>query len=68
MHMKEAIDRLMYDFNAFTKEHAGFNRNDDGAASSLNDMKDMLASLPQFQETRDKVGVEGVPQSRPYNG
>jgi syntaxin-binding protein 1 len=24
MHMKEAIDRLMQDFNSFTQEHAGF--------------------------------------------
>jgi hypothetical protein len=27
------------------------------AGGSINDMKDMLASLPQFQETRDKVSV-----------
>lgn len=25
-------------------------------AASLNDMKDMLASLPQYQEQREKVG------------
>lgn len=24
MHMKEAIDKLMVDFNRFTNEHAGF--------------------------------------------
>ena len=24
MHMKEAIDKLMVDFNRFTTEHAGF--------------------------------------------
>lgn len=61
MHMKEAIDKLMNDFNRFTQEHAGFNSNgdDQGGASSLNDMKDMLASLPQYQEQRDKVG--GLP-------
>lgn len=26
-------------------------------AASLNDMKDMLASLPQYQEQREKVSV-----------
>ncbi|KAJ9097825.1 hypothetical protein QFC19_006693 [Naganishia cerealis] len=42
MHMKEAIDKLMVDFNRFTTEHAGF-RNTENAAS-LDDMKDMLAN------------------------
>lgn len=56
MHMKEAIDKLMNDFNRFTQEHAGFNSNgNQEGTSSLNDMKDMLASLPQYQEQRDKV-------------
>lgn len=27
----------------------------------INDMKDMLASLPEFQETRDKVGLDPSP-------
>ncbi|KAJ9117921.1 hypothetical protein QFC20_000202 [Naganishia adeliensis] len=55
MHMKEAIDKLMVDFNRFTNEHAGFRNNDN--ASSLDDMKDMLASLPSFTETRDKFSA-----------
>lgn len=71
MHMREAIDKLMEDFNKFMVENAGFKgyvliltpnktcsqpylRSGEGAAS-LNDMKDMLANLPQYQEMREKV-------------
>ena len=71
MHMREAIDKLMADFNQFLQDNAGFKgcviasvrghmspSSDllarEGAAN-LNDMKDMLANLPQYQEQRDKV-------------
>lgn len=69
MHMREAIDKLMGDFNKFLEENAGFKgcvrsentiglvdqtSSSEGAAS-LNDMKDMLANLPQYQEMREKV-------------
>ncbi|KAK1235695.1 syntaxin binding protein 1 [Marasmius sp. AFHP31] len=54
MHMREAIDKLMADFNKFIEEHAVFNG--DGAAN-LNDMKDMLASLPQYQEQRENFSL-----------
>ncbi|KAH7914602.1 Sec1-like protein [Hygrophoropsis aurantiaca] len=54
MHMREAIDKLMSDFNKFMEENAGFKG--EGAAS-LNDMKDMLASLPQYQEQREKFSL-----------
>ncbi|KAH7890774.1 Sec1-like protein [Phlebopus sp. FC_14] len=54
MHMREAIDKLMADFNNFMEENAGFKG--EGAAS-LNDMKDMLASLPQYQEQREKFSL-----------
>lgn len=76
MHMKEAIDKLMTDFNKFLEENAGFRagyvsyrfykcrvgcvmskksclRRE--GATSLNDMKDMLAGLPQYQEMRELV-------------
>ncbi|KAN0088471.1 Sec1-like protein [Tylopilus felleus] len=52
MHMREAIVKLMGDFNKFMEENAGFKG--EGAAS-LNDMKDMLANLPQYQEQREKA-------------
>ncbi|GJE98046.1 Sec1 family protein [Phanerochaete sordida] len=54
MHMREAIDKLMADFNQFMQDNAGFKG--EGAAN-LNDMKDMLANLPQFQEQREKFSL-----------
>ncbi|KXN92397.1 Protein transport protein sec1 [Leucoagaricus sp. SymC.cos] len=54
MHMREAIDKIMADFNKFTEEHAVFKG--EGAAT-LNDMKDMLASLPQYQEQREAFSL-----------
>ncbi|KAG6897816.1 hypothetical protein C0992_010620 [Termitomyces sp. T32_za158] len=54
MHMKEAIDKLLGDFNKFLQENAVFQG--EGAAS-LNDMKDMLANLPQYQEQREKFSL-----------
>ncbi len=70
MHMREAIDKLMADFNKFLQDNAVFKgfvdyslsavkrvlilSHREGAAS-LNDMKEMLANLPQYQEQREKV-------------
>ncbi|KAI0079338.1 Sec1-like protein [Panus rudis PR-1116 ss-1] len=54
MHMREAIDKLMADFNQFMQDNAGFKG--EGAAS-LNDMKDMLANLPQYKEQREKFSL-----------
>ncbi|KAG6866598.1 hypothetical protein C0991_002088 [Blastosporella zonata] len=54
MHMREAIDKLMADFNKFLQENAVFKG--EGAAS-LNDMKEMLANLPQYQEQREKFSL-----------
>ncbi|KAL7409093.1 Sec1-like protein [Mrakia frigida] len=55
MHMRDAIDKLMGDFNGFLKEHGGFSAKQ--GAVTLNDMKDMLASLPQYQEMREKFSL-----------
>ncbi|KZT51928.1 Sec1-like protein [Calocera cornea HHB12733] len=55
LHMREAIDKLMIDFNKFLEENAGFKAG--SGATSLNDMKDMLASLPQYQEQREKFST-----------
>ncbi|KAF8317774.1 Sec1-like snare protein [Cantharellus anzutake] len=55
MHMGEAIERLRSDFNQFLQEHAGFKGGE--GATTLNDMKDMLASLPQYQEMREKFSL-----------
>ncbi|ESK97828.1 snare binding protein sec1 [Moniliophthora roreri MCA 2997] len=54
MHMREAIDKLMADFNKFLEENAVFKG--DGAAN-LNDMKEMLANLPQYQEQRENFSL-----------
>ncbi|KAF9071586.1 Sec1-like protein [Rhodocollybia butyracea] len=54
MHMREAIDKLMADFNKFLEENAVFKGDN---AANLNDMKDMLANLPQYQEQREKFSL-----------
>lgn len=53
LHIVEAIDKLSRDFKA----HAGETGNFADNASSLNDMRDMLASLPQMQEMKDKLSL-----------
>ena len=70
LHMREAIDKLMIDFNKFLEDNAVFKGYvtffmiciyelnycwRSGGATNLTDMKDMLASLPQYQEQREKV-------------
>ncbi|BFZ59705.1 syntaxin binding protein 1 [Saitoella coloradoensis] len=55
MHMREAIDNLMSSFNKFVTENTNFT--DSEKATSLNDMRDMLASLPEFQEMRDRFSL-----------
>ncbi|KAL7425231.1 syntaxin binding protein 1 [Cryptotrichosporon argae] len=54
LHMKDAIDRLMTDFGRFAQEHAGFKG---GSEVNMNDLKDMLASLPQFQAQREQFSL-----------
>ncbi|CAG8485741.1 1510_t:CDS:10 [Paraglomus occultum] len=54
-HMKDCIEKLMKDFNDFVGENAGFADKD--KAASLNDMKRMLANLPQFQNMKEKFSV-----------
>ncbi|CAG8548514.1 343_t:CDS:10, partial [Acaulospora morrowiae] len=54
-HMKECIDKLIKDFNEFLGEHTGFT--DKEKAANLNDMKKMLATLPQFQSMKEKLSV-----------
>ncbi|PWN35654.1 Sec1-like protein [Meira miltonrushii] len=52
MHIVEAIDKLSRDF----KQHAG-EAGHFSTANSLNDMRDMLASLPHMQEMKDKLSL-----------
>lgn len=53
LHIAEAIDRLSKDFQAHAGEAGAYTSD----ASSLNDMRDMLASLPHMQETKDKLSL-----------
>jgi syntaxin-binding protein 1 len=53
LHIAEAIDKLSRDF----KQHAGEAGQFANNASSLNDMRDMLASLPHMQEMKDKLSL-----------
>lgn len=53
LHIVEAIDKLSRDF----KQHAGESGHFTNNASSLNDMRDMLASLPHMQEMKDKLSL-----------
>jgi syntaxin-binding protein 1 len=67
--MKDAIDTLMTDFGKFAQEHAGFNGSVHiicpiavadvirGSDVNVNDLKDMLASLPQFQTQREQFSL-----------
>ncbi|WWC92625.1 uncharacterized protein L201_007584 [Kwoniella dendrophila CBS 6074] len=54
LHMKDAIDTLMTDFGKFAQDHAGFSG---GGNVNVNDLKDMLASLPQFQTQREQFSL-----------
>ncbi|SCV68091.1 BQ2448_212 [Microbotryum intermedium] len=55
MHMKDALDKLIADFKAYAGEHDG--KFGQSGGTSLNDMKDMLASLPQLRETKEKLSL-----------
>ncbi|GAA6018634.1 hypothetical protein JCM10207_008988 [Rhodosporidiobolus poonsookiae] len=55
MHMKEALDKLIADFKAYAGEHGGTFGG--SGATSINDMKDMLASLPQMREVKEKLSL-----------
>ncbi|EEB06649.1 SNARE binding protein Sec1 [Schizosaccharomyces japonicus yFS275] len=55
LHMRDAIEKLMVDFNKFCQEHTLFI--DKSHATSLNDMRTMLADLSEFQETRDAFSL-----------
>ncbi|CAG8587751.1 3584_t:CDS:10 [Dentiscutata erythropus] len=54
-HMKDCIDQLKGDLNKFLEENSTITNKDKEA--NLNDMKKMLATLPQFQDMKDKYSV-----------
>jgi len=55
MHMKDTLEKLMGDFNKFCQDNILFK--DQSRAASLNDMRDMMAALPEFTETRSQFAL-----------
>ncbi|KAF8677405.1 STXBP unc-18 SEC1 family [Rhizoctonia solani] len=53
MHLLAANEKLKADFNKFLEDNAVFR----GADQSLNGVKDMLAGLPQYQETWEQFSL-----------
>jgi syntaxin-binding protein 1 len=50
-HMKDTIDKLMSDFKKFVDQNPAL-AGKSSDSTTLNDIKDMLAGLPQFQEMK----------------
>ena len=48
LHMSEASERLVQAFRAYSDEHGK-------SGSGINDLKDMLASLPGMRDAKEKV-------------
>ncbi|KAJ4300320.1 syntaxin binding protein 1 [Collariella sp. IMI 366227] len=55
-HMKDTIDKLMSDFQKFLDQNPNF-AGKDPSQTSLNDIRDMLAGLPQFQEMKQAYSL-----------
>jgi len=54
-HMRDALEKISADFKKYAGDHA--EQFDRSGQTSLNDMKDMLASLPQLTEAKDKLSL-----------
>jgi syntaxin-binding protein 1 len=55
-HMKDTIDKLMADFQKFIDQNPGL-AGKDASGASLNDIRNMLAGLPQFQEMKQAYSL-----------
>ncbi|KAL8944593.1 MAG: hypothetical protein Q9211_000518 [Gyalolechia sp. 1 TL-2023] len=55
LHMKELLDELVKDFNAFKAQNPQFADSD--APATINNIKDMLAGLPKFQEGKEAYSL-----------
>ena len=55
LHMKDVLDKLASEFQAFKASNPQFSESDN--PSSLNNIKDMLAGLPQYQEGKDAFSL-----------
>ncbi|KAK4039089.1 protein transport protein sec1 [Parachaetomium inaequale] len=55
-HMKDTIDKLMSDFQKFLDQNPNFAGKNAGT-TNLNDIRDMMAGLPQFQEMKQAYSL-----------
>lgn len=55
LHMKDLLERLAADFQVFKAKNPQFAEKDN--PGSLNNIKDMLAGLPQYQEGKDAFSL-----------
>lgn len=55
MHMSLAIDKLVQDFNKFTKDNAAFG--DQEQATNLNTIRNMLAGMDSYASGKDKYSL-----------
>ena len=55
LHMKDVLDKLASEFKAFKAKNPQFAESDN--PSSLNNIKDMLAGLPQYQEGKEAFSL-----------
>ncbi|SLM39447.1 sec1 family superfamily [Lasallia pustulata] len=56
LHMKDLLEKLVGDFNKFRAENPQFAESSQNA-NSINNIKDMLAGLPQFQEGKEAYSL-----------
>ena len=56
-HMAQTIEKLMADFQRFLRDNPNFTNSGGDNANSLNAIKDMMASLPQFQEQKEAYAL-----------
>ncbi|KAI8639642.1 Sec1-like protein [Parasitella parasitica] len=57
MHIANTTEKLINDFNAFINENKISSTGGPATAVSLNDMKNMISSLPQFQEMKTRFSA-----------
>ncbi|KAI8365236.1 Sec1-like protein [Radiomyces spectabilis] len=57
MHIASTIEKLIEDFNDFMSQNNKAASESDSSVRNLNDMKDMIANLPQYQEMKGKFSA-----------
>ncbi|KAG1460623.1 hypothetical protein G6F55_004054 [Rhizopus delemar] len=58
MHIASTTEKLIEDFNRFMNENKISSNEGQTTASTLNDMKNMISNLPQFQEMKSKYSAQ----------